>query len=469
MPISGDKESFVLTYNSKTEKWEGRIVLSSSSERGTWKIYCIEALDKGGNLARVISSDFDPDSNADLSAGDFQLKSTVTFDTRGGSSIDPQYIIPGEKATEPAKPTKNGRYFNHWYSDENLSQEYWFANPVTEDITLHAGWVLYAGIGIYNQSNPDNYRCGTIDIESASQEYSYPAVITMNYTLPEGSVTYTAKSAEGYTFKGWYEGVYGDSHYIEKPSDTLISDQNPYTASSVDEAKALCAVFECTNHQWEQKIQKATPDKEGRIYQVCSICGAENTEDGIIPLPQVSNISLAGTSYTYTGKAIKPKVTVANAGEELSTDVYDVTYSNNTNVGTATVKVALKGDYYEGSKTLTFKIFKAANPLTINAKTASVKYSKLKKKTQALAVTKVIGFTNDIGDSKTYTLSSAKKGKKSFKKYFRINKMTGKVTIKKNKKMKKGTYKVKVKVQALGNTNYNASAVKTVTFKVKVK
>ena len=68
----------------------------------------------------------------------------------------------------------------------------------------------------------------------------------------------------------------------------------------------------------------------------------------------------------------------------------------------------------------------------------------------------------------TYTLSSAKNGSKSFKKYFKINKKTGMVTIQKNKKMKKGTYTVKVKVKAAGNANYKASAVKTVTFKVKV-
>ena len=72
-------------------------------------------------------------------------------------------------------------------------------------------------------------------------------------------------------------------------------------------------------------------------------------------------------------------------------------------------------------------------------------------------------------DKKSYTLVSAKRGSKTFKKYFKVNKTTGKVTIKKNKKMKKGTYKVKVKVKALGNSNYKASEVKTVTFKVKVK
>ena len=54
-----------------------------------------------------------------------------------------------------------------------------------------------------------------------------------------------------------------------------------------------------------------------------------------------------------------------------------------------------------------------------------------------------------------------------FKKYFKINKTTGQVTVK--KKLKKGTYKVTVNVIASGNSNYEASAVQTVIFKVKVK
>ena len=110
-----------------------------------------------------------------------------------------------------------------------------------------------------------------------------------------------------------------------------------------------------------------------------------------------------------------------------------------------------------------------ANPLSIKAKTTKVKYKKLKKKTQKLAVTKVIKFTKKGQGKMTYKLVSAKKGKKSFKKYIKINATTGKVTIKKNKKMKKGTYKVKVKAMAAGNAEYKASGWKTVTFKIKVK
>ena len=176
-------------------------------------------------------------------------------------------------------------------------------------------------------------------------------------------------------------------------------------------------------------------------------------------IPKVSTIKLAKTSYTYTGKAIQPKVTVADANGALPAGNYSITYAKNKNVGTATAKVTLKGAGYTGTKDLTFKITKAANPLKIKAKTATVKYTKVKKKTQKLSVSKVIRFTNKGQGVKTYA-------KLSGNKKITINKTTGKVTVKKG--LKKGTYKVKVKVKAKGNANYKAGA-KTAVFKVQVK
>ena len=92
---------------------------------------------------------------------------------------------------------------------------------------------------------------------------------------------------------------------------------------------------------------------------------------------------------------------------------------------------------------------------------------KLKKSSQTLAASKYINFTKKLNDKKTYTISSVKKGTKSYRKSFTINKSTGKLTVKKG--LKKGTYKVKVKVKALGSSNYKASTEKTVTSKVIVK
>ncbi len=114
-----------------------------------------------------------------------------------------------------------------------------------------------------------------------------------------------------------------------------------------------------------------------------------------------------------------------------------------------------------------FTVKGKVNPLAVKGRTATVKSSKLKKTAQKLAVSKVITFTREAGDKKTYSLSSAKKGSRSFKKYFRISRTTGKVTVKKG--LKKGTYKVRVKVSASGNDEYEASPVKNVTFKVRVR
>lgn len=65
---------------------------------------------------------------------------TVTFDTQGGSTIEQQVVVKGEKAKEPPAPTKECECeFDGWYvGDEKWS---FIGYAVTEDITLTAKWV----------------------------------------------------------------------------------------------------------------------------------------------------------------------------------------------------------------------------------------------------------------------------------------------------------------------------------------
>lgn len=56
-------------------------------------------------------------------------------------------------------------------------------------------------------------------------------------------------------------------------------------------------------------------------------------------------ISISASTYTYTGKAIKPTVTVKVGKKKLSTKSYTVSYKNNKNVGKATITVKGKGSY----------------------------------------------------------------------------------------------------------------------------
>ena len=68
------------------------------------------------------------------------LNHTVSFVTLGGSALDDQSVATGGKVIKPEDPTKEGYVFSGWYSDAELTSEYDFNSPVTEDITLYAKW-----------------------------------------------------------------------------------------------------------------------------------------------------------------------------------------------------------------------------------------------------------------------------------------------------------------------------------------
>ena len=73
----------------------------------------------------------------------------------------------------------------------------------------------------------------------------------------------------------------------------------------------------------------------------------------------VSNptITLSGTSFEYTGDAIKPTVTVKDGSTTIPAEEYTVGYSNNVNAGTATVTITDKPDGdYNISGSATFEI-----------------------------------------------------------------------------------------------------------------
>lgn len=200
--------------------------------------------------------------------------------------------------------------------------------------------------------------------------------------------------------------------------------------------------------------RKATMSADGERLRECSLCGDMDSQ----AIPKIQTVKLAKTSCTYTGKAIKPVVTIKDrTGKALKNGTdFTLTYSKNKAIGTATVKVSFKGDY-SGSKNLTFKINKMKNTMTAKGSTKTVKFSKVKKAKQtvkkAITVKKAKGAVTyakvSKGSSKALTISKK-----------------GVITVKKG--TKKGTYKIKVKVTAKGNKTYSA-ITKTVTVKIKVK
>ena len=102
---------------------------------------------------------------------------TITFNTDGGSKIDPITQDYGTKITAPANPTKEGYTFSGWYP----------AIPTTmpaENVTIKAKWTI-------------NQYTITFDTDGGSAI----AAITQNYGT---EITAPARPTKtGYTFAGW--------------------------------------------------------------------------------------------------------------------------------------------------------------------------------------------------------------------------------------------------------------------------
>ena len=91
-------------------------------------------LDENGDLIIVYSN------GTTTNAGNVANKNvhTVTFNSDGGSPIEPQLVLHGEKIRKPDNPVKDGYSFGGW----TYQGEPWifYGYTVTEDITLNANW-----------------------------------------------------------------------------------------------------------------------------------------------------------------------------------------------------------------------------------------------------------------------------------------------------------------------------------------
>ena len=70
---------------------------------------------------------------------------TVTFDSAGGSAVEPQSVPQGQPAQRPADPIKDGYAFIGWYDKADLEYsnmpEWNFDYPVFENMELVAQWM----------------------------------------------------------------------------------------------------------------------------------------------------------------------------------------------------------------------------------------------------------------------------------------------------------------------------------------
>lgn len=129
---------------------------------------------------------------------------TVTFDSAGGSTVPPQTVKDGEKAKEPAQPTREDFTFNGWFLEDS---PYSFDTPVTSNITLVAKWTA-------NAPEPTTY---TVTFDSQGGTPVQPQQVQENdkATKPEDP------TREGYKFNGWLHD--GEPYDFDTPVTSNIT------------------------------------------------------------------------------------------------------------------------------------------------------------------------------------------------------------------------------------------------------
>lgn len=82
----------------------------------------------------------------------------ITFDSDGGTYVEPMFVHANDTAEAPVSPEKAGYKFKNWKLN---GETFNFESPITTDITLTAEWeavtVSYTVIHWYENANDENY------------------------------------------------------------------------------------------------------------------------------------------------------------------------------------------------------------------------------------------------------------------------------------------------------------------------
>lgn len=296
---------------------------------------------------------------------------TVAFDSAGGAPVDTQTVNDGDKAKEPAAPTRDGYTFKGWWNGDTA---YDFAQPVTGDLTLTAHWeqdapVMHTvtfdtgdetivipsqrvedGMTVVQPDDPtrDGYRFDGWTLAGKPYDFSTRIhadttltakwtrlhTVTFDYahdgitgtqTVPDGETVRTPATPEreGWTFNGWLlDGqAYGFDTSVTGDI-TLVADWTRVTYTvTFDTGDGTPVAAQTVNHG-ERAIDPGTPTRDGWTFTGWLLDGALYD----FTTPVTGDITLtAGWEETPDPTPVTHTVTLdpGNGGQAVAVQVVD--------------------------------------------------------------------------------------------------------------------------------------------------
>lgn len=205
----------------------------------------------------------------------------------------------------------------------------------------------------------------------------YMTAYSNNINVGQASVVITGTEENGYT--GTLEKKFTISAFDISSEEIVwsgLSDSYAYTGKTIEPDFKLIrqgtALVQGTDYQVTYSDNKEIGTARITVKGLGNYTGTVEKTFRIAKRSMGSSavkvtFTKGKSSYTYTGKALKPAVTVKYNGTKLKENTdYKVSYSNNTKAGTAKVKITGKG-IYTGTCIKTFTI----KPVSVSKLTIS--------------------------------------------------------------------------------------------------
>ena len=353
----------------------------------------------------------------------FYIKATTTEKFKLTYQVDGYeyksvFIQAGEAITAEAEPTKEGYTFSGW---SNIPTTMPAKNvTVTGTFTINKYKLVYKVDGEDYKSYDVEYgKAITAETAPTKEGYTFSGWSDIPETMPAKDVTITGSfsvnnykliykvdgedyksydveygstitpeaepTKDGYIFSGWSEipetmpakdvTITGTFAVIMTPptgKSGLV-----YNGAALDLITAGSSIIGTMQYSldgttYATTIPQGTDAGSYTVYYRVKGDGnysdiAAQSLDVTIASKTVESptITFSETSYTYDGTAIEPTVTVKDGGTMIPSTEYSVSYTNNTNVGTATVTITdVEGGNYTVSGSATFAISSADGSLT---------------------------------------------------------------------------------------------------------
>ncbi len=234
---TGEGMQYALGSDDKTEPTSGwGKAIPAKTEAGTYYVWY-----------KAVGNENYNDSKPDVVTVTIKSYVTITFDSNGGSEVDPQVIDKGGKAEEPEEPTNGKLAFIGWFIDPTIENLYDFDNDkinsfdfssaIEKDTKLTAVWAAFARVNTIGTGKVNYAYKG----EEKDDEYDDSIILSAIQGMADTFIL-TAKADEGSRFVKWQK-VIEEGETVEDSTFEDYSEDEEITIT-ITEPISLVAVFE---------------------------------------------------------------------------------------------------------------------------------------------------------------------------------------------------------------------------------